>query len=204
MNRDQLINQVKSKIDELSPSDALIVAVGTEDNKPIDTIIGSLLDESAIEVLLKAPVHRLSVTKCATASGTATTGDAFSGSVAIPADFLRLVEFKMTEWKRPVTEFQPQGSPLAQRQYNVYLRAGINKPVAVISHRDAGMVAEYYTVLSAHTIERFLYIKRDVAENIPVVLQDALCWICASKVLSIFSKINESKSAIENAVSLMQ
>lgn len=204
MNRTELINATMSKIDEISPSDGLIVSVGLSDEKPIATIVASLLDECALEILMKAPVHRLSVAKCATASGTATSGDAFSGSVVIPADFLRLVEFKMTEWKRPVTEFRPQGSSLAQRQYNKYLRAGINKPVAIISHRDANMVAEYYTVLSAHTIERFLYIKRDVAENIPVVLQDALCWICASKVLSIFGKADESKSAIENAVSLMQ
>jgi hypothetical protein len=202
MNRTALINQVKSKIDELSPSDSIIVSVGQDDNKPIDTIIGDLLDESAKEVLLKAPVHRLTVTSSSNA-GTAATGDAKTGTIDIPNDYLRLVELKMTDWLRPVTELVPQGTPLANMQYNKYLRGGLNKPVAVLSHRSDKMVIEYFTIDTKHTVERFLYIKKDVAENVPEILQDALCWICASRVLTIFGKVEGAKKAEDNAISLM-
>lgn len=203
MNRTALINQVKSKIDELSPSTAMIVDVGQEDSKPIDTIIGDLLDESAKEVLLKAPIHRLPATSSANAA-TADAGDSTIGTIDVPTDFLRLVELKMTQWKRPVTELQQQGSKIAERQYNKYLRGGTVKPVAVLSHRATKLVIEYFSVETVHTVERFLYIKKDVAENIPEILQDALCWICASRVLSVFGKTEDSKRAIDNAISLMQ
>lgn len=202
MDRTALINQVKSKIDELSPSDALIVEVGQDDNKPIDTIIGDLLDESAKEVLLKAPIHRLPATSSANVA-TADAGDSTIGTIDVPTDFLRLVELKMTQWKRPVTELQQQGSKIAERQYNKYLRGGTVKPVAVLSHRATKLVIEYFSVETVHTVERFLYIKKDVAENIPEILQDALCWICASRVLSVFGKVAESQKAEGNAISLM-
>lgn len=202
MNRTALINQVKSKIDELSPSTAMIVNVGQEDSKPIDTIIGDLLDESAKEVLLKAPIHRLPATSSANAA-TADAGDSTIGIIDVPTDFLRLVELKMTQWKRPVTELQQQGSKIAERQYNKYLRGGTVKPVAVLSHRATKLVIEYFSVETVHTVERFLYIKKDVAENIPEILQDALCWICASRVLSVFGKVAESQKAEGNAISLM-
>lgn len=202
MNRTALINQVKSKIDELSPSTAMIVDVGQEDSKPIDTIIGDLLDESAKEVLLKAPIHRLPATSSANVA-TADAGDSTIGTIDVPTDFLRLVELKMTQWKRPVTELQQQGSKIAERQYNKYLRGGTVKPVAVLSHRAAKLIIEYFSVETVHTVERFLYIKKDVAENIPEILQDALCWICASRVLSVFGKVAESQKAEGNAISLM-
>lgn len=202
MNRTALINQVKSKIDELSPSDALIVEVGQDDNKPIDTIIADLLDESAKEVLLKAPVHRLIATG-STNAGVAVSGDSKIGTIDVPSDYLRLVELKMTDWLRPVTELVPQGAPLANMQYNKYLRGGLSKPVAVLSHRSNKMVIEYFSVDTNHTVDRFLYIKKDVAENIPEVLQDALCWICASRVLAIFGKTEGAKIAEGNAISLM-
>lgn len=213
MDRIALVNQVKSKIDELSPDDAILVEVGIEDNNPIDTIIESLLDESAKEVLLKAPIHRLSITSSPVTATADTTND-YTGTVEVPSNFLRLVEFRMKEWKRSVVEFCSQDSDIAMRQSNKWLRAKASKPVAILSHRSVSsgdplvvstpLVIEYYSVVDDHTIDRFLYIKSDVAENIPIILQDTLCWICASKVLTVFGKVVEAKAAIDNAVDLMQ
>jgi hypothetical protein len=279
MDRTALINQVKSKIDELSPEDAVLVDVGFADEKPIDTIIDDLLDESAKEVLLKAPIYKLTATACNnspvpdipndyiynvtteqplessyyTASAarmmvplnirrvglviTYQTGasswvleqyigvgvlgwddvgnwsasisqpptpivNSYTGIVIVPDDFLRLVEFKMTEWRRSVSIINLPGDPVAKRQSNKWLRAGTGKPVVILSHRDSNRVLEYYSVVNSHTIERFLYIKSDIAENIPETLQDALCWICASKVLAIFNNA-ATKTALENAISLL-
>lgn len=279
MNRTALINQVKSKIDELSPEDAVLVDVGLTDEKPIDTIIDELLDESAKEVLLSAPIYRLHATICnnnpipdvpdaytydidaefpledgnytATTAraavpalvkkvglvityetsatqvteqfiGTSITGWAdnskwsatitqppapiaksYTGIVNIPIDYLRLAEFKMQEWERSVTLENIAGDKVSKRQSNRWLRAGTAKPVVVLAHRGTNRVLEYYSVVSDHTIERFLYIKSDVAENIPETLQDALCWVCASKVLSIFGN-QAAKTAIEHAISLLK
>ncbi len=202
MNRQALINQVKSKIDELSPDDAIIINVGSEDEKPIDTMINDLLDESAKEVLIKAPLYRLSATS---SSNTAIPNpdDDKIGTIDVPSDFLRLVELKMADWKRPITELSSPGSPVALNQYNKHLRAGVSKPVAVLYNRSTKLVIEYFSIDTSSEIERFLYIKKDVAENVPEVLQDALCWICASRVLAILAKTEEAKKAEENAISLM-
>ena len=72
----------------------------------------------------------------------------------------------------------------------------------MISHRGNNLGLEIYPFISGNTVERFLYIKNDVAENIPDNLVDALCWICASKVLSVFGR--DSKMSIDYAISLLQ
>ena len=61
MNRSEIINKVKTRIDEVSSSDSLIVDVGIEDNKPIDEIIDEMLDGSILEILSSAPLHYLPV-----------------------------------------------------------------------------------------------------------------------------------------------
>ena len=212
MDRTALINMVKSKIDEISSFDELPVDVGLEDNNPVDSIIENLLDECAKEVLLKAPIHRLTVTS-SNAIATPDIAVPQSGTIPLPADFVRLAELKMADWARPVTELHPPGSPVALRQSNKWLRAKNNKPVAILSNRKVTTgnppittnpsVIEYYSIKSSHAVSRFMYIKKEVAENIPEWLQDALCWICASKVLTIFNKPTDAKYAIENAVGLL-
>ena len=63
MNRSEIINKVKTRIDEVSSSDSLIIDVGIEDNKPIDEIIDEVLDGSILEILSSAPLHYLPVKK---------------------------------------------------------------------------------------------------------------------------------------------
>ena len=63
MNRAEIINKVKTRIDEVSSSDSLIVDVGIEDNKPIDEIIDEVLDGSILEILSSTPLHYLPVKK---------------------------------------------------------------------------------------------------------------------------------------------
>jgi len=207
MERGWLINAVKSKIDELTASgDTLIVDVGLEDSKPIDVIIESLLDESAKEVLLKAPIHRLNVSSHS-AVASIDPARSYTGYITLPDDYVRLVEFKMEEWERPVVEFHANNSLVAQRQHNKWLRVKTSKPVAVLSSRVSGgsviPVVEYYSVRQSHIVSRFLYIKKDVAENLPDWMGDALTWICASKVLTIFGKSEMGKLALENAVGFL-
>ena len=72
MERSALINKVKTRIDEVSASGDVIIEVGVENTKPYDSIIGELLDESALEVLLKAPFYRLKISS-GNASATANT-----------------------------------------------------------------------------------------------------------------------------------
>lgn len=200
MTRQELINMVKTKIDELTPLDALPASgIGFSD-KPVDTFSDHLLDESAKEVLMQAPVSRLRVEACRTQ---AVASDDGSGYVAVPDDFLRLVEFKMTEWKRPVNVAYNEGSTVALRQYNCFIRGGCCKPVCVFAHRNGTLILEYYSVRMEHKLEHFLYVPVVAAEDLPVDLQDVTTWWCASRILQITGKATGAQQAYERGKSLL-
>lgn len=201
MIRSELINKVKARIDEICASGDMIVEVDVENSKPFDSIIDELLDESALELLLKAPFYRLHIS---TANLTAAyKQDSKIGSLTLPIDFIRLVSLKMKDWQRAVTELAIQGDDIAKRQSNKFLRGGIARPVAVLRKSSEGYILDYYSIDKSHEVEEFSYIKRERAEDIDIELIDALCWICASKVLGVLEQFDSAKLCYENAKGLM-
>lgn len=200
MTRKELINIVKTKVDELSPVDAEIQFINPMEDKPIDSFVDNLLDECAKEVLQKAPVSRLdgvseNVEVHANKDG--------SGYIVLPDNFIRLLEFKMAGWKRAVVSVAEPGSEIALKQSNRFLRGGCCKPVCVFSHRPEGRVMEYYSVQKKHEVDRFIYVKFIKAEELSWGLQDVLTWWCASRVFEIVGKLEEAKFAYERGGSLL-
>ncbi len=200
MTRKELINIVKTKVDELSPVNAEIQLINPNGDKPIDSFVDNLLDECAKEVLQKAPASRLdgvsgNVEVHANKDG--------SGYVVLPDNFIRLLEFKMAGWKRAVVSVAEPGSEIALKQSNRFLRGGPCKPVCVFSHRSEGRVMEYYSVQKKHEIDRFIYVKLIKAEELSLGLQDVLTWWCASRIFEIVGKLEEAKFAYERGGSLL-
>lgn len=204
MERSALINKVKTRIDEISMSGDVIVDVGVENSKPYDTIINELLDESALELLLKAPFYLLDISEDTELTIIEDSTDKHIGTIELPYDFVRLVSFKMKDWLRPVTEFNLPTDEVAIRQSNKYLRGGIAKPVAVLRKLSTGYTAAYYSVKDSHEVEEFLYIAKDKVENIrdPQAV-DAMCWICAGKTLGVLGQHNLANQCYDNAKGLM-
>jgi hypothetical protein len=206
MERSALINKVKTRIDEVSASGDVIVDVGVENTKPFDSIIDELLDESALEILLKAPFYRLPVYKATNLTAKKDTNDDRIGSITLPNDFIRLVSFKMKGWLQPVLSFALPGDAVAIKQSNKYIRGGVAKPVAVLYKDDTSMYINYYSVASAsdHEVTEFNYIKSLTADGITDdQLVDAMCWICAGKTLGIIGEKALSDLCYENAKGLM-
>lgn len=206
MERSALINKVKTRIDEVSASGDVIVDVGVENTKPFDSIVDELLDESALEILLKAPFYRLPVYKATNLTAVKDTNDDRIGSITLPNDFIRLVSFKMKGWLQPVLSFALPGDAVAIKQSNKYIRGGVAKPVAVLYKDDTSMYINYYSVASAsdHEVTEFNYIKRLTADGITDdQLVDAMCWICAGKTLGIIGEKALSDLCYENAKGLM-
>jgi len=204
MDRVALINKVKVRIDEISPLDTPIYNVGVADDKPVDNIIDSLLDECAVEILLMAPFNRIDVTQAATSVHiTQSNVNPTTGLIEVPDDFLRLVSLKMSDWQRDVTELSIKGDELSRRQSNKFLRAGVSRPVGVLAKNDKGMYIEYYSTFEQeHKLVDFSYIARKTAEQIDnIQIIEAMCWLCASKVLTIFGKSGEA--AYNNVQNLM-
>lgn len=206
MEKVALVNKVKTKIDEISTSETPLQAITMADEKPIDTLIESLLDESALEIQLKAPFHRLTITDATNSvSPKADEVETTTGTIAVPDGFLRLVSFRMSDWQRSVTELAIHGDAISRRQSNKYIRGGISRPVGVLSRNGSGMVIEYYsTKATTHTVKEFLYIKEAKATTITDnQMIEAMTWICAGRVLSILGNTNDAKNAYDNAQSLM-
>lgn len=204
MERLELINIVRRKMDEVAAADTPLQPVTIADENSMDTIIESLLDESAREILLKAPIYRLDVTS-ATPSPVQNSSDLVTGYIQAPDDFLRLVSLRMSDWQRPVTELSTHGDAVAMRQYNRHIRGGVSRPVGIAGRNSKGVIIEYFSTLAdKHTVTEFLYIKKSHAEEIKdSQMIDALTWICAGKTLSVMGNISQAQNAYDNAQSLM-
>lgn len=196
-----MIEAVKTRIDEVSLLEtAAGSVVGCPDDSPVEVLADRLLDECCSEVLAKAPAWRLTGASCMNPAIDETEG---CGYVEVPDDFIRLLEFKMTEWHRPVTVAYEAGSDMALKQYNRFMRGGVCKPVCVLSHRHFKRVVEYFSVVSEHTVEWFVYVPVCPAEDLPGSLQDVLVWLCASRVLLVTGRAAEATAAYEMGVSLL-
>lgn len=203
-----MINKVKTRIDEVSASGDVIVDVGVENTKPFDSIIDELLDESALEILLKAPFYRLPI-YTATPTVTQDANDKKIGTIQIPTDFVRLVSFRMKGWLQPVTSFALPGDAVATKQSNKYIRGGVAKPVAVLYKNTTNNYAQYYSLASEtdeHKVVEFFYVKKLDAASFAGAcgeLVDAMCWVCAGKTLGVLGEKGLAELCYENAKGLM-
>lgn len=208
MTRSEIIDMVRLRIDEVSSQGTSIVDVGVEENNPTDTMIDGVLDESAIEVLLSAPFIRLQVSDGKTISVLQESeSDSTTGIITLPDDFLRLVCVQLDDWAEPLYEVHLAGDMIAHRQKNKYLRGGKSKPVVVLSKDSDGYYIRYFSSKQlVHTIKRLDYIRECKAEQMQGAQNiDAMCWIAASKVLSISSQDTPAiQLAIEQAKNLLK
>ena len=71
-----------------------------------------------------------------------------SGYVKLPDDFMRLVIFKMTVWKRPVIMAISDTDPryFLQKSRFMGIRGGVDKPICAITTGEASKVLEFYSL----------------------------------------------------------
>lgn len=210
MTRQELIRKVALKMDEISSSDDVIVSVGIDDNNPLYTQIDSLLDESVNDVLLKAPIYRLSdfieEEILQTPIVSPVTGTAREKAmINVPSNFLRFVSIDATSLSRSITELAIKGDDTDKRQHNIHLMAKSAKPVAVISASLAGMFITIYSFESNSTYTITLtYIPRYSGKDIlNEYIIDIVSWVCAGKVFAAQGDTIKGKTCDENAIALM-
>ena len=198
MDRQTIIQKVQLKMDEISPYDS-----GEIVN---NSFIEELLDDSVKTLLLKLPGYLTSPVDMGIANGTPNT-DTKTGYVELPDDFIRLVSFKMTEWTRAVTIPITEDNPLYNLQKNTYLRGKPQKPIVVIRNiydSSSKKILEYYSVNSSHAIERALYVKSDIAENLATEIIDPLCYQCAADAFTILEQNDQAKVALAKVDEFIQ
>lgn len=217
MTREELIKRVALKMDEISSSDDVIVPVGTGDNNPLYTQINNLLNESVNDVLMKAPIYRLSghiaeqnmVSIYFIFDGTPNKRKV--AEMLVPADFVRLALITDKAFQRPIVDLAQAGDDVDKMQHNRHLVAKSAKPVAVLGSSKLGRTITCYSYADDVTPEpRLLYVKRydndkdTTAEaGLDDYMIDLVSWVCAGRVFAAHGDVNKGKICDENAASLM-
>ena len=217
MTREELIKRVALKMDEISSSDDVIVPVGTGDNNPLYTQINNLLNESVNDVLMKAPIYRLS--GHITEKNIVSISFIFDGTpnkrrvveMLVPEDFVRLASITDKAFQRPIVDLAQAGDDVDKMQHNRYLVAKSAKPVAVLGSSKLGRTITCYSYADDVTPEpRLLYVKRydndkdTTAEaGLDDYMIDLVSWVCAGRVFAARGDVNKGKICDENAASLM-
>lgn len=209
MDRQELIRKVALKMDEISSSDDVIVSVGIDDNNPLYTQIDSLLDESVNDVLMKAPIYRISdmFKKHSTPKEYIRTNNRQIAVFSVPDDFIRLASISSDLFKRPVVELAIEGDYISKRQHNDFLMAKTAKPVAVIGQSLSGerIISCYSFDADPEPQATMSYIHRfdgDFAD-FDEYMTEVVTWACAGKVFSIQGDIAKSQACDANAVAIM-
>ena len=166
----ELTKEIRVAIDSNRNSDQL-AGIGDMDTLALDEIIGSKIAEAARVVVLNAPSYLLdggdSLEATVAWNGT-------SGRMVLPADFLRLVVFKMSDWSRAVTVPISENDPLYAQQSSRWagVKGNPQKPVVAIVPDADGLVLEFYT--SKGEVEKASYIAVPKVTDGKIVLCEKL------------------------------
>ena len=208
MTRQEYIDAVKAKLDEISPFDEpgeFIAADGDSDYdkvKPIINYIDSELDNAARFCLSTLPLSLLAndiideeVDIVGREVGTGV------GIISGIYDYMRLCRLHHGLWEKDVTAFITTSSPIYLLQQNKYTRGGFCKPVAVYNPEEKTI--ECYTqVNTLNHYGNFVPVKGvlyyidllDVkAEDVESGIEDYIILMCAAYVLDILKDTNSSK-----------
>lgn len=168
-NVSDLVSDIRVLLD-LNEVDTQLVAAGDGDTLSIDALIESKLVEAARAIMSIAPVHLLPTTSMASATITWETGRTsnIGGSIPLPAAFMRLVAFKMSDWERPVHQAIGVASPIYEQQHSRYggIRGNKERPVVAIVPSNGALNLEFYScATTSATIETALYCAYPYIDN---------------------------------------
>lgn len=195
MTHEYIITKALRCIDEVYPeaTDAVVQHFPLED----------FVDEACRRILLAAPLRALPAGADFGDAPLTDRGDG-SGTIILPADFLRLRRLRMQGWQRPVTDTIGEDAPQYKLQFDYLTRGGAAKPVAALV--DGRTRLEYYSLPpgAAHIIADARYIPiPKTGEDYPVSLADAAAWMLAALVLQVSGETEAGQRAQERAEELL-
>ena len=182
MTRENYKKAVLAKIDEISPYENVDIIW--------DLLMEQVLNEACNNFLMICPLHLIDTSNIPTY--TFVNNDDGTGFIRLPKDFLRLSQFKMKDWQRPVIVPITQESPRYNLQKDKYTRGGVAKPVCALVEMMPVSTTYLTTVLelfpiyydwTENDIEKALYIKQTLPENLQDNLLSGAQWYTASQLL---------------------
>ena len=154
-----IITDVKLALDENESTSNVLLA--DTDQLQMDALIRSKIVDAVRYIHQAAPISMLEGTSPnpLPTPGQVTGGQDGACTVALPDDFMRLVIFQMSDWKRPVVTPIADTDPLYAMQGSDYvgIRGGVKKPVAVLTTSLGGKkMLEAYS--SEGTVAKLVYL----------------------------------------------
>lgn len=139
---------VRVAIDQNKISDTLLLEEDT-DTLSLDEIIYAKLADAVRIVETEAPHHLLESGHdfVEDKSTDFHIGDDGKGFIVLPKDFMRLVAFRMNDWKRTIFEPIYEDDPIYKLQSSKWrgIYGSPEKPVVAIVQRSEGTVLEFYS-----------------------------------------------------------
>lgn len=157
---EDMIRDVRVAID-MNRGDAPLIEEGDIDSLSLNDIIYSKLTEGVMLVEQEAPQALLEsghdLRGFAEAEGMNNIsedgifwGEDGAGWILLPQDFMRLINFRMSDWRQGVHETITESDPKYSLQSSrcMGIRGNYEKPVVAIVRHSEGLVLEFYSCLS--------------------------------------------------------
>lgn len=145
---EEMARAVRVAIDQNRASERLLLEEDA-DTLSLDEIIYAKLADAVRLVETEAPRHLLEAGHDLIEANDKDffMGEDGKGFVVLPDDFMRLISFRMSDWKRtvfePITEEDPRYALQSSRWKGIC--GNPEKPVAAIVNRSEGLVLEFYS-----------------------------------------------------------
>lgn len=155
---EEMAKAVRVAIDMNMSSDKLL-ADGDSDTLELDDVIYAKLADAVRMVETEAPVGLL---ESGHEFGSSVSwGESGKGWTLLPEDFMRLVVFKMSDWRRAVRSAITESDPAYSRQWSK--RKGVcgnpERPVCAIVTRAEGRALEFFSCNSnTATVDQAVYV----------------------------------------------
>lgn len=208
----KLVKRVRNVIDQNMESDNM-ASFGDVDTLSLDEVIKENLVPAAQLIETSAPHDKLG------AGVTMTTQDAFSkdttltsgkykpGGMKLPEDYLRLVCFKMPDWRTTVTEPIDDTHPMYAMQRSVVdaVRGNPQKPVVAVINGSKGQMLEAYSS-EKDNVDTAKYIPKPSIAGGKIklcpLLVDAIVYATAYLVANSYNAITQAQIFLSTARSL--
>lgn len=170
LTKEDIVKQVRVKLDEIGLNESGMMDADS-DNCNLDAVIESCINEAYRLVAMNADVSLLEGKTMSDA--TMTIGSDLVGRVQLPADFLRLVNARLSSWHSSYSKLISEDEPLYRMQSNKWVSATPDCPVAAIVHRSGGKELELFKAANTNdTLSVLTYIAAYPESEESVALSD--------------------------------
>lgn len=194
MDRSGLINMVKIKLDEYTPEGVTL---------PFDEYISPLLDESARDIILNAPLY-LFIPTPIPISAEVIKYENDKAYIPVPVDYMRLYSVKFPLWKKSITLAIQKENPDYRIQENEYTASGYARPfVAIVYKTISENKSRYFecgkVLINATPVEAY-YLKSQKPEDLSDIFLESVTWLCTSKVFGVLGHADKEKQTLEKYI----